>query len=42
MSKKWLALLLAVVMVFSLGLHAFAEEAAEEELSEDGEVVIED
>ena len=34
MGKKWLALLLAVVMVFSLGLNAFAEETVEEEKEE--------
>ena len=34
MGKKWLALLLAAVMVFSLGLHAFAEETVEEEKEE--------
>lgn len=34
MLKKWLALLLAVLMVLSLGLHAFAEEAVEEEEEE--------
>ena len=34
MGRKWLALLLAAVMVFSLGLHAFAEETVEEEKEE--------
>ena len=34
MLKKWLALLLAAVMLFSLGLNAFAEEVVEEEEEE--------
>lgn len=34
MSKKWIALLLAAAMVFSLGMTAFAEEAVEEEEEE--------
>ena len=31
MGKKWIALLMAAAMVFSLGTTAFAEEAVEEE-----------
>ena len=31
MGKKWIALLMAAAMVFSLGMTAFAEEAVEEE-----------
>ncbi len=34
MVKKWTALFLAMLMVFSLGVHAFAEDMAEEEKEE--------